>query len=205
LVSNYKIPCSKPEFFIIFKFMKIYTGKGDLGQTSDLNGKSFFKDSPAIHFMGTLDELNSYLGLIKSMLSNEDAWQFAWKSACNFIEKTQKNLMKLMAHVSDNNNEKYFFADADIVIMEKEIDRLTENIPRKYELVIPGENIIEAQIQIARTVARRAERLFFAVNREHLLSPKAGAYLNRLSDYLFVLSRQESLINVNFINQITGI
>ena len=185
--------------------MKIYTGKGDSGQTFDLNGKSCNKDSPAVHFLGTLDELNSYLGLIKAMLSNDDAWQYSWKSACNFIIKIQKNLMKIMAHVSDKTCEKYFLADTDVSIMEKEIDRLTENIPKKHELVLPGENIIEAHIQVSRTIARRAERLFFAVNNEQPLCPKAGAYLNRLSDYLFVLSQQESLINVNFINQISGI
>jgi len=185
--------------------MKIYTGKGDLGYTIDLNGRSCYKDSSVIHFLGTLDELNSYLGLIKAMLSHDDAWQFSWKSSCNFIIKIQKNLMKIMTHISDTTCEKYFLSDADISSIEKEIDRLTENIPKMQELVIPGENIIEAQIQVTRTVARRAERLFFAVNNEQELCQKAGAYLNRLSDYLFVLSQQESLINVNFINQITGI
>jgi len=192
--------------------MKIYTGKGDFGETYNLNGKRFTKDSAVINFLGTLDELNSYLGLVKAMLSNDDAWQFAWKTACSFIFKIQKNLMKLMSHVSDIKNEKYFFNDTDVIIIEKEIDRLLENIPKSHELIIPGKNIIEAQIQITRAVARRAERLFFAVKNEQspqsasaALCPQAGAYLNRLSDYLFVLSQQESLINVNFINQITGL
>jgi len=192
--------------------MKIYTGKGDSGETRDFNGKSFTKDSSVINLLGTLDELNSYLGLVKAMLLSDDTWQFAWKSACNFIIKIQKNLMKLMSHISDIKNEKYFFNDTDISIIEKEIDRLLENIPKSHELIIPGKNIIEAQIQVARTVARRAERLFFAVKNDiapqSLVTPPcplAGAYLNRLSDYLFVLSQQESLINVNFINQITGL
>jgi len=185
--------------------MKIYTGNGDIGQTLDLNGKSYYKDSPAIHFLGTLDELNSYLGLIKAMLSHDDSWQFSWKASCNFLIKIQRNLMKIMAHVSDLSSEKYFLSNADVSALEKEIDRLTENIPKKHELVLPGENIIEAQIQVSRAVARRAERFFFALIKEQPLCPKAGAYLNRLSDYLFVLSQQESLINVNFINQITGI
>jgi len=192
--------------------MKIYTGKGDSGETFDFNGKCIKKDSPIIDLIGTLDELNSYLGLVKAMLSNDDTWQFAWKSACSFILKIQKNLMKLMSHISDKTNEKYLFNDTDVNIIEKEIDRLLENTPKQHELIIPGNNIIEAQIQITRAVARRAERLFFAVKNDKSpqsasgkLCPQAGAYLNRLSDYLFVLSQQESLINVNFINQITGL
>jgi len=192
--------------------MKIYTGKGDAGNTRDYNGNCFRKDSEVINFLGTLDELNSHLGLVKAMLLNDDTWQFAWKSACSFILKIQKNLMKLMSHISDIKNEKYFISDIDVSTIEKEIDRLLENIPKNHELIVPGKNIIEAQIQVARTVARRAERLFFAVKNEQspqsqpaVLCPQAGAYLNRLSDYLFVLSQQESLINVNFINQITGL
>ena len=190
--------------------MKLYTGKGDFGETYDLSGKKYSKDSPVINLLGTLDELNSGLGLVKAMLSNDDAWQIMGKTACNFISKIQKTLMKLMSHISDNKNEKYFLNDSDVSIIEKEIDRLSENIPKQHELIIPGKNIIEAQIQITRAVARRAERLFFAVKNEKspqfvTICPQAGSYLNRLSDYLFVLSQQESLINVNFINQITGL
>ncbi|MCL2804582.1 MAG: cob(I)yrinic acid a,c-diamide adenosyltransferase [Treponema sp.] len=182
--------------------MKIYTGNGDAGETFDLNGKSVSKNDNIIHFIGTLDELISHLGLIKAMLSNEDAWQFSQKSACIFMEKIQKNLMKIMSA------EKISFSDTDVLNMEKEIDRLTANIPECKELVIPGKNIMEAQIHISRTIARKAERLYYTLNEEMAQSPRCPnicAYLNRLSDYLFVLSRQESLINVNFINQITGL
>jgi len=185
--------------------MKIYTKKGDSGQTSGLNGEVLPKNHPVIHLTGELDELNAHLGLIKAMLLSDNSWQFTWKSSCNFINKIQKNLMKLMSHVSDTGCEKYFINNDDVTGIEKEIDRLFENIPKQHELIIPGKNIIEAQIQIARTAARKAERNFFAVNKERPLCAQAGVYLNRLSDYLFILSQQESLINVNFINQITGL
>jgi cob(I)alamin adenosyltransferase len=203
--------------------MKIYTKKGDAGETSVLSGQKVSKNDSIIHFIGTLEELNSHLGLIKSMLSHIDTWQFDSISSCHFIEKIQKRLMKVMSHVSimpfvkpaadssaDANNEKYFLTDADVKILEKEIDRLVINIPEQRELIIPGKNIIEAQIHIARTVARRAERLYFAMKEAHpqtefTLCPRNCAYLNRLSDYLFILSQQESLINVDFINQITGV
>jgi len=194
--------------------MKLYTKKGDAGETHNLSGQKVSKNDNSIHLVGTLDELNAHLGLVKAMLSNEDSWQFAWKSAVHFIVKIQKNLVKIMSMVSAGTspvNEKFIISDIDITIIEKEIDRLSGNIPKQHELIIPGKNIIEAQIQITRTVARRAERMFFAAyspdksGGEKPFCPKAGVFLNRLSDYLFILSQQESLINVNFINQITGI
>jgi cob(I)alamin adenosyltransferase len=185
--------------------MKIYSGIGDNGQTVNLSGEIVFKNSQLIHLLGTLDELNCHLGLVKTMLSNDDTWQFSWKAACSYIEKIQKNLMKMMSHVSDKNSEKFLFSDSEVKSIEKEIDRLSGHIPKQQGLIIPGKNIIEAQVQIVRTIARRGERLFFAAKEEHSLCPKAGIYLNRLSDYLFILSQQESLINVNFINQITGL
>jgi len=185
--------------------MGIYTRDGDNGETSELNGSKVSKNSLTVHFVGTVDELNCHIGLIKAMISNEDAWQLSWHASCRVLEKIQKNMMKIMSHVSDVKNSNYFFNKDDVAEIEKEIEKLMANKPRLNNIVIPGKNIIEAQIQICRTVARRAERMFFAVNEKQPLCPEAGAYLNRLSDYLFVLSQQESLINVNFINQITGI
>ncbi|MCL2809172.1 MAG: cob(I)yrinic acid a,c-diamide adenosyltransferase [Treponema sp.] len=185
--------------------MSVYTGKGDKGQTEHLNKQSVSKNDISLYCIGAIDELNSHIGLVKAMLSNVDSWQVSWLSACNFIEKIQKNLIKVMAHISDSKNDKYFLEEKEILFLEKEIDRLTANLPKLADFIIPGKNIIEAQIQIARTITRRAERLFFAVNEKSALCPQIGIYLNRLSDYLFVLSQQESLINVNFINEFTGI
>ncbi|MCL2440698.1 MAG: ATP:cob(I)alamin adenosyltransferase [Treponema sp.] len=174
-------------------------------ETNDLSGFKISKSDILIHFIGTADELNAHLGLIRAILANEDAWQFSWQHACQFIERIQRNLMKLMSHVSDNNNESYYFNENEVASMEKEIKRLLENIPRQTKFNLPGKNIIEAQIHIARTVARRAERYYTAIYKEHTLCPNAGKYLNKLSDYLYFLSQQESLINVNFINQISGL
>jgi len=175
------------------------------GEASNLTGQKLSKNDISFHLIGTIDELNSHLGLVKAMLSNDDAWQFTWQAACRFLERTQRNLMILMSHISDTSNEKYFFQQVEVIDLEKEIARLLENIPKQKKFSMPGKNIIEAQIQIARTIARRAERFFVAVNEKKVLCKNAGSYLNRLSDYLFFLSQQESLINVNFINQLTGI
>jgi cob(I)alamin adenosyltransferase len=163
--------------------MGIYNKTGDMGETSTLSGQRLSKNDIVIHFEGAADELNSHLGLVKAMLSDDETRQF--------LENIQKNIMELTAHVSDTANEKYFFSGEEVTALEKEIDRLSEKIPQRLNLVIPGKNVTEAQIHIARTAARRAERLFTAVNEKQPLCPKAGAYLNRLSDYLFVLSQQE--------------
>jgi ATP:cob(I)alamin adenosyltransferase len=161
--------------------MRIYTKTGDMGETFNLNGQRVLKSDISIHLEGTVDELNSHLGLIKAMLPDEDARQF--------LEEIQIKLMKLMAHVSDNADGKYFFSCDEVEVLEKEIDRLSENLPGQFQLVIPGKSITEAHIHIARTVARRAERFLAAVSEECPLCPNSCAYLNRLSDYLFVLSQ----------------
>ena len=163
--------------------MRIYTGAGDGGETSTLGGQKVSKNDLAIHFEGTADELNSHLGLVKAMLRDGGARQF--------IEGIQANLMKLMAHVSDRANGRYFLGEDEVGGLEREIDRLSANLPPLSEMVVPGKNAAEAHIHIARAVARRAERLLVAVNAEHPLCPQAGVYLNRLSDYLFTLARQE--------------
>ena len=167
--------------------MSIYTRKGDKGKTSNLSGQEVSKTSASIHFIGAADELNCHLGLIKAIISNEDSW----KTEHDFLEKIQKNLVIIMSHVSNIKNSNFFLPEDEVAILEKEIDRLLANLSKQTILIVPGKSIIEAQIQIARTIARRAERLFFAVGEEQSLCPEAGAYLNRLSDYLFVLSQQE--------------
>jgi len=167
--------------------MRIYTRAGDGGETATLSGQKVSKNDASIHFEGAADELNSYLGLVKTMLSGS-VLQLQQRQ---FIEGIQANLMKLMAHVSDRANGEYFLGEDAVDGLEREIDRLSANLPPLSEMVVPGKNATEAHIHIARAAARRAERLFAAVNAEHPLCPQAGAYLNRLSDYLFTLARTE--------------
>jgi cob(I)alamin adenosyltransferase len=142
-------------------------------------GVKVLKNAASVHFLGTADELNSHLGLVKAILQDEDQKQF--------IEGIQKNIMKLMSHVSDITNENYFLTDDDVNILEDETGRLNAKLPEQSQFVLPGRNAVEAQIHIARTVARRAERHFSAID-ERRLCPQAGSYLDKLSSYLFVLS-----------------
>jgi ATP:cob(I)alamin adenosyltransferase len=148
--------------------------------TTLLNGQKVSKNDLLIHFIGTADELNSHLGLVKAMLDDTDTRRF--------IEEIQKNLMKMMSHVSDTADDKYVFTEKEPACLEKEINRLTALLPEQSQFVLPGRDVIDAQIHVARTVARRAERLFTAVNEQRPLCPNAGVYLNKLSGYLFVLT-----------------
>ena len=160
--------------------MSIYSKTGDGGETSLLNGSRVSKNDIRIHFEGVSDELNSQLGLVKALITDNDNKQF--------IEDIQKTLMLIMAHVSDSKNEKYRLTEKEISLLENEIDTLSQNLPKEPQFAIPGKSVLEAQIHIARTAARRAERVFTAINEKSTLNKTALAYLNRLSDYLFVLS-----------------
>ena len=151
---------------------------------TSLFGSKVSKNSASVHFLGNADELNSHIGLVKAMLSDEDQKKF--------LEGIQKNIMKIMSHVSNVANEGHFLTKDDIIILENEISALKTKVSALSQFVLPGNNVLEAQIHIARTVARRAERRFYAID-EPQLCRQAGIYLNRLSDYLFFLSQMYSI------------
>jgi cob(I)alamin adenosyltransferase len=149
--------------------------------TTLLDGRKVSKSAPIIHFSGAADELNSHLGLVKAMLDDKDTRRF--------VEEIQKDIMRLMSHVSDTGNEEYFFTENEPARLEKEIERLTVFLPKNSQFILPGRDVAEAQIHIARTVARRAERLFAALDEKQPLCGNAGVFLNKLSNYLFVLAQ----------------
>jgi len=132
------------------------------------------------HLLGTLDELNAHLGLVKVKLPN--------KTDKEFLEVIQVNLMKLMSHVSDISNEEYFFTGNETEALKDEIDILKKQLPAINSFTLPGKNETEASIHIARTVTRRAERYYTAVNEQTPLCQNAAEYLNKLSEYLFYLA-----------------
>jgi len=147
------------------------------------------KNDPVYHFIGSVDELNSHLGLVKSILPINDS------TTVNFITCIQKNLMKIMSFIS-LNDELYSLSDSDVDILQKETNRLKDITPKQHSFVLPGKNITEAQIHITRTVTRRAERMYYALyETEGQTTPMfcqiISDYLNKLSDYLFILSLQK--------------
>ena len=167
--------------------MKIYTKSGDKGETSLFGGKRVKKYHVSIQAYGTVDELNSWMGLLKDSLSTIDI-----EISINNI---QNNLFVIGSHLASGNDSKLIaklpaLSDFSIKELEKGIDQMQENLPEMKNFILPGGHIISSYCHIARCVCRRAERLTIEIGEEINVNPKIIQYLNRLSDFLFVLSRK---------------
>lgn len=168
--------------------MKVYTKTGDKGETSLLGGTRVKKNHLRIQAYGTVDELNSFIGLIRD------------HEVEGHVEETlleiQDRLFTLGSHLaSDPNKTKRRIPDlneADIELLEKEMDKMNETLPEMRSFVLPGGHKLVSFTHIARCVCRRAERLVIELDDIEEVEPVVIQYLNRLSDYLFVLSRKFS-------------
>lgn len=167
--------------------MKIYTKTGDRGQTSLVGGSRIDKGALRIDAYGTVDELNSYLGLIGAF---EEATEFK-----ELIEKIQNDLFVLGANLaSDPDRAKKvavpFLEDDDVLFLEKQIDLIADQLPALKHFVLPGGTKAASFGHVARCVCRRAERLIVKLAAASSVPDIAIVYMNRLSDLLFVLSRK---------------
>ncbi len=161
--------------------MKIYTKTGDKGTTSLLGGTRVSKAHQKLEAYGTVDELNSVLGVVSS----------SSKVHQEFLQNIQHrlfNIGSLLAVEREVNFELPSVDAADIETLEKEIDRLNENLEPLRNFILPGGSVLSAQAHVARSVCRRAERRVVALENDDY--GILVQYLNRLSDYLFVLSRE---------------
>lgn len=164
--------------------MKIYTQTGDQGNTALLGGSRVSKSNIQIEAYGTVDELNAHLGNIRSSLQQEDFQQV--------IIKIQRELFQIGAELAKDSKSTKTLAliDADnIIYIENQIDTMEAKLPKLKHFILPGSHPIESAVQIARTVCRRAERRVVALYEIQPVNPLIIQYLNRLSDYLFVLAR----------------
>lgn len=161
--------------------MKVYTKNGDAGVTSLVHTRNVPKSDDRIRFVGSADELNSHIGLVKS--------QTADGQTRAFLEEIQNTLMTIMAGVADPFNQKYKLKEENVSVLEQEIDRLEGLFARRQGFVLPGGNPLSAQIDVARCVARRAERALAAVSVKFGTDAGAKKYMNRLADYLYILAR----------------
>jgi cob(I)alamin adenosyltransferase len=165
--------------------MKIYTKTGDQGLTSLIGGTRVKKSHLRIESYGTVDELNSYLGLVGDQPVN------GLRRA--FIQEIQDRLFTIGASLaSDPDKSKKKLPDlleSDIEALEKAMDAMDAHIPPLQVFVLPGGHQSVSFCHIARCVCRRAERLVIALQEESFVEDLVIKYLNRLSDYLFVLSR----------------
>ena len=165
--------------------MKIYTKTGDTGETSLIGGVRVPKDHIRIESYGTVDELNSWIGLIK-----DQEISAGYKT---ILAEVQDRLFTIGSSLaSDPEKSKMRIPDlkeGDIVLLEQQIDKMNEKLPEMKSFILPGGNNIVSFCHVARCVCRRAERLSTALSRNSEVAPLVLKYLNRLSDYLFVLSR----------------
>jgi len=167
--------------------MKIYTKTGDKGTTSLVYGQRVAKTDLRVEAYGTCDETNSMIGLALSYIKNEN---FPGKE---IIEKTyhkiQTNLFHVGAELATPKGKEvgWKLAASDIEEMEKQIDEWDEKLPPLTNFILPGGHPAGATFHVARTIARRAERCAVALGED--VNPLVLAYLNRLSDLLFVTAR----------------
>jgi cob(I)alamin adenosyltransferase len=166
--------------------LKIYTKTGDKGQTSLIGGTRVSKNNIRIESYGTVDELNSFVGLIRDQ--DIDA------NSKNILLEIQDRLFTIGALLaSDPEKSKMKVPDLneeDIVLLENEIDKMNETLPEMKFFVLPGGHTTVSYCHIARCVCRRAERQTIELASSSFVADLVIKYLNRLSDYLFVLSRK---------------
>ncbi|MEX2235534.1 MAG: cob(I)yrinic acid a,c-diamide adenosyltransferase [Cyclobacteriaceae bacterium] len=169
--------------------MKIYTKTGDQGTTSLFGGKRVSKADVRIETYGTVDELNSWIGLLRDQEINTNR-----KAILLAIQDRLFTIGSMLATETGNTKVKIpMLAEEDILILEKEIDAMeTELLPMR-SFVLPGGHSSVSFAHITRTVCRRAERLVIGLHQSEPVDPAVIKYLNRLSDYLFVLSRTMAL------------
>ncbi|MGZ3922758.1 MAG: cob(I)yrinic acid a,c-diamide adenosyltransferase [Flavisolibacter sp.] len=167
--------------------MKIYTKTGDAGNTSLIGGTKVPKNHIRIETYGTVDELNSWIGLINDQLNDQDFR--------NELKEIQDRLFTIGSSLATDPDKapKMKLPDlnaSDVEFLEKRIDAMTSELPPMKSFILPGGHAIVSSIHITRCVCRRAERLAVNMQQHELfVDQKVIQYLNRLSDYLFTLSR----------------
>lgn len=169
--------------------MRIYTKTGDAGETSLFGGGRLPKHHLRVAAYGTIDELNAVLGVARAAQPSPqvDEW----------LEKAQNQLFHLGADLATPLDAKTNWitrvTEADIIWLERSIDRMSEELPPLKNFILPGGTLAAAQLQVARAVCRRAERLIAGLNESDAISQQALPYVNRLSDWLFTLARYENM------------
>jgi cob(I)alamin adenosyltransferase len=169
--------------------MSIYTKTGDSGMTSLANGVRVAKNHIRVESYGTIDELNAHIALLETVIEDD-----ALKKELRLI---QDNLFIIQTHLAIDNSKSCPFELPDLQtinpqILEQQIDIMTEKLPKLQSFVHLGGHPTVAQCHIARCICRRAERVLVTLAEKYTVDAKILEYINRLSDYLFVLGRWES-------------
>ncbi|MEX2388400.1 MAG: cob(I)yrinic acid a,c-diamide adenosyltransferase [Phycisphaeraceae bacterium] len=179
--------------------MKLYTGRGDEGQTDLFGGQRIDKDALRVAAIGEVDELNAWLGMARAACKFDDLTEL--------LTALQSRLFELGADLATPRTKDGQPASQPRTIpridrtlieqIEKQIDRIDEHLPDMRHFVLPGGTELSARLHTARTVCRRAERMCVALSRREPVGDEIGIYLNRLSDLLFAMARRS--------NQLAGV
>ena len=173
------------------KITKVYTRTGDKGMTSLVGGVRISKSDIRLEAYGTVDELSANLGMLVSMMKEDDER--------SLLIRVQNNLFNVCTHLATDQSQTPLYpsahlADGEIELLEERIDKLMKELPERQGFILPGGVPAACQAHICRTVCRRAERRIAALAEVAQIGQEMQMYVNRLSDYLFVLAK---IINFN--------
>lgn len=173
------------------KITKVYTRTGDEGETSIVSGIRVKKSCERLEAYGTVDELSSHLGLLVALMPEGEER--------TLVLRIQNNLFNIGTNLATDQSKTELYpsarlADGEIEVLEQAVDAMLAALPAQQGFVLPGGTQAAAQAHVCRTVCRRAERCIVALSEVAQVSPEVLRYMNRLSDYLFVLAKK---INFN--------
>jgi cob(I)alamin adenosyltransferase len=173
-------------------FMKIYTKTGDFGKTSLFDGTRVDKDDLRVECYGSLDELNSYIGLCTNYATCDK----------EVLRNIQLKLFNVCAELAMKDFNKYEgkVTEDDVLNLEKIIDSYIEKIDSIDAFIVPGTSLLSANLHIARTICRRCERKIFKLQKIESINPLLLKYINRLSDVLYIIARynEKELIYIKY-------
>lgn len=161
--------------------MEVYTGYGDKGMTDLSHTKNVSKSDDRICLMGSIEELVSHIGLVRALIGDEDV--------VRMLEKISETLKKIIDGVSDPYNREFKVSEDRTELLEEEIGRMKEIFSGEKLPILPGDSRVAAEVDVTRAVARRAERELALVSVKFGSDTGAKKYMNRLSDYFYVLAR----------------
>ncbi len=173
------------------KITKVYTRGGDKGQTSLVGGERVSKASVRLEAYGTVDELSAHMGLLAALLNDGHEKEMVFR--------IQNCLFNVCTNLATDQDKTPLYPSAhlpegEIELLEKEIDTIMHELPEAQGFILSGGTKEAAQAHVCRTVCRRAERRIVALSEVAKISPEVQQYINRLSDYLFVLAKKLNFI-----------